>query len=430
MTTVTNSALAKPAVYETQRIQLTSPLLHIGSAVSRLNPFEYVQTDQRIYLPNQDVLARMLKQRGYLDDYIARIENREDITSLLEAALGENWRQVKSDRSEAIFPRSMSSLKWVEGRVTDLRPMIRNGMGHLYIPGTSIKGAIRTAIAYHLIKHADQYNVPKPQQISEIERKLRQSMGELRQRAKFFDDKLLMDQLFTDFDLVYGDRTVGARKGPNTDFMRAVHVTDTEPLLEKEVTNKRGQKGSLNLPVAAEVIVSSYFSDRKAKYRASIYTEMVRLVQTQFTLSLDREMLSWFHHNQQMQIPFQSVDDILNICQEFAQDQWDYEHDYWQEIQNNPNARHSNGGTINLDFGAIQDFYEPEQCPFSLRVGWASGMTGTTINLLLADELRAEIRDTCGIKATGFEAPKSRRTVVGTGGELKFVPGWAKFKIV
>jgi CRISPR-associated protein Csm5 len=428
MTTVTNSALAKPKVYETQRIQLTSPLLHIGSAVSRLNPFEYVQTDQRIYLPHQDVLARMLKRRGYLDDYIARIEDREDITSLLEAALGENWRQVKSDRGEAIFPRSMSSLKWVKGRVTDLRPMIRNGMGHLYIPGTSIKGAIRTAIAYHLLKHADQYNVPNPQQISEIERKLRQSMGELKHRAKFFDDKLLMDQLFTDFDLVYGDRQAGARKGPNTDFMRAVHVTDTEPLLEQQVINKQGQKGILNLPVAAEVIVSSHFPDRKAKHRASIYAEMVRLVKTQFTLSLDREMLSWFHHSQQMQIPFQTVDDILSICQEFAQDQWDYEHDYWQEIQPNPNARNSNGDTINLDFGAIQDFYQPEQCPFSLRVGWASGMTGTTINLLLADELRAEIRDNCGIKAPGFDAPKSRRTVVGTGGELKFVLGWVKFR--
>ena len=63
-------------------------------------------------------------------------------------------------------------------------------------------------------------------------------------------------------------------------------------------------------------------------------------------ISLDREMLSWFRHSQGMQIPFQSVDEILNICQEFAQDQWDYEHDYWQEIQNNPNARNSNGEPI------------------------------------------------------------------------------------
>nr|WP_231510490.1 hypothetical protein [Fischerella sp. PCC 9605] len=55
-------------------------------------------------------------------------------------------------------------------------------------------------------------------------------------------------------------------------------------------------------------------------------------------------------------------------------------------------------------------------------------MTGTTIGLCFDDELRAELRDICGIKAPGFEAPKSRRTVMNLNGEIKFVPGWVKFK--
>ena len=49
-------------------------------------------------------------------------------------------------------------------------------------------------------------------------------------------------------------------------------------------------------------------------------------------------------------------------------------------------------------------------------------MNGTTMGLLLNDDLRAEIRDTCGIKAPGFEAPKSRRTIRNTNGEIAFVP--------
>ncbi|NJR61127.1 MAG: type III-A CRISPR-associated RAMP protein Csm5 [Cyanobacteria bacterium CRU_2_1] len=425
MTAVTDNALAKPEVYETRRIQLTSPLLHIGSAVSRLNPFEYVQTDQRVYLPNQDVLARVLKQQGYLEDYIARIDWREDITSLLEAALGEDWRQAKSDRGEAIFPRLMSSLKWVEGRVTDLRPMIRNGMGYLYIPGTSIKGAMRTAIAYHMLKHSDRYRVPKEQQVSEIERRLRQSLGNLKQKAKFADDDLFMDRLFNNFDLVYQGQAVTVQEGSNTDFMRAVQVTDSTALIEEKFTTPKGKTAFINLPVVPEVIVSSHFPDGRAKYRASIYAEMVRSVKTEFSISLDTEMLSWFQGDRGLTIPFQSVTDLLNICQEFAQDQWDYEHDYWQNVKNNPNAQGKN-----LDFSAIREFYEAEQCPFSLRLGWASGMMGTTIGLLLDDALRAEIRDACGIRAPGFEAPKSRRTIMTKSGEIKFVPGWVKFKVV
>ncbi|UBF28007.1 type III-A CRISPR-associated RAMP protein Csm5 [Kovacikia minuta CCNUW1] len=422
-------SLIKPDFYEVKQIQLTSPILHIGSEVQKLNPFEYVQAGKFVYRPNQDALARALRERGHLNDYIQRIQDRQEIEPLLTMAFGDRWRSETDANGEPLFPESSISRKWTKQKITDLRPMIRNGMGQLYIPGSSIKGAIRTAVAYHLIKYSDRYHVPRQQQISEIERKLRESMGTLRQQAKFADDKLFMDRLFTDFDLMYGDRQFGNRKGPNTDFMRAVHVTDTAPLLEQEVVNKQGQKGSLNLPVVAEVLVSSHFEGWKAKYRASIYAEMVRLVQTQFSISLDQTMLSWFHHSQGMDIPFQTIDDILKICQEFAQDQWDYEHDYWQEIQNNPNAKNSNGETINLDFGAIQDFYEPEKCPYNIRLGWASGMTGTTISLLIRDEeLRSEIRDTCGIKAPGFEAPKSRRTVIAPSGEIKFVPGWVKFR--
>lgn len=418
-------ALSKPNVYETRQIQLTSPLLHIGSAVSRLNPFEYVQTDQRVYLPKQDVLARVLKEQGRLNDYIDRVNWRDDITPLLELAFGEDWRQAQSEDGEPIFPRSMSSLKWVNGKVTDLRPMIRNGMGNLYIPGTSIKGAIRTAIAYYMLKYSDRYHVPREQQVSEIERKLRQSMGNLKQKAKFADDDLFMNRLFSSFDLVHQGKAVPVREGPNTDFMRAVQVTDSTSLIEEKFTTKQGKQGFINLPVVPEVIVSSHFPDGKAKYRASIYAEMVRSVKAEFSISLDTEMLSWFQGDRGLTIPFRSVADILNICQEFAQDQWDYEHDYWNNLKDNSNAQGKN-----LDFNSIREFYEAENCPFDLRIGWASGMMGTTVGLLMDDALRAEIRDACGIRAPGFEAPKSRRTVMTKSDEIKFVPGWVKFKIL
>ncbi|OLP19171.1 type III-A CRISPR-associated RAMP protein Csm5 [Leptolyngbya sp. 'hensonii'] len=425
MTQAPDFVLTKPDVYKTCRIQLTSPILHIGSAVSKLNPFECVQTGRRVYLPDQNALARALKERGRLDDFIQRVEDRGDITSLLEDTFGDRWQTALTSEGDRLFPEHLISAKWTGEKITELRPMIRNGLGQLYIPGSSLKGAIRTAIAYYLLKHAERFNVPQQNQISAIESRLRKSMGELRHRAKFTDDSLFMNRLFADFDLIYQGKPVSAREGPNTDFMRAVHVTDSDPLIEQEIVNKRGQKGAINQAITTEVIVSSHFPDWKAKYRASIYTEMVRLAQTQFTITLDETMLSWFRHSQRMTLPFQTIEDLLKICQEFAQDQWDHEHYYWQEVKNNPNAQGKN-----LDFSDIRTLYEPEQCPFSLRVGWASGMAGTTVNLLLDDNLRMEIRDTCGLKAPGFEAPKSRRTVVGSSGAIKFVPGWVKFKVV
>jgi CRISPR-associated protein Csm5 len=354
--------------YESKTIQLTSPILHIGSEVSQLNPFEFVQVGSKIYLSNQEALAHLLQKQSerFIQDYITAIENQESIDRLLKVAFGEEWQEKLTSFSDV---RPLWTQEENE-KIKNLRPMIRNGMGQLYIPGSSIKGAIRTAIAYHLLKHS-------PEQVSDIERKLRQTIGNLKQKAKFADDQLFMAQLFSGFNLVYQNNLVlGQTSPPNTDFMRAIQITDTEPLF-KEKLNQRGQTIYRNVPVVAEVIVSSRFPDRKAKYRASIYVEMVRNVRSEFTMSLDSKMLSWFNH-QNIKIPFQSIEDILKICQEFAQDQWDYEHDYWIGVEDNFTS-----SSKKLAFSEIRKIYEPEQCPYSLRIGWGSGMTGTTINLLL-----------------------------------------------
>ena len=425
MVSTSENTLSKPEVYEKKRIQLTSPILHIGSEVSQLSRFEYVQTSDRVYVPDREALAKALNQRGKLQEYIRRIEEREEITSLLKDAFGDDWQTKKFD-GELIFPKTGINRNWTDETITDLRPIIRNGFGQRYIPGSSIKGAIRTAIAYHLLKREVDYRVPLSipfsNRVSEIEARLHDSMGAIKHNAKFTDDRLFMDSLFTDFDLSYQGRSVKSKIGPNTDFMRAIQVTDSQPLLEFKKVTKQGKNVFFNLPIVAEVIVSSRFPDYKAKYRASIYAEMVRNVQTEFTLSLDTEMLQWFTHNEGMQIPFKNLHELLKICQEFAQEQWDAEHDYWEDIKNN----RSQGKDLNFSY--IQELYEPTECPYSLRVGWASGMLGTTVSLCLDEKLVAEIRDTCGSKAPGFEAPKSRRTVVDHKGDIKYVPGWVKFK--
>jgi CRISPR-associated protein Csm5 len=424
--------LSKPETYETKRILLTSPMLHIGSAVSRLNPFEYVQTGSRVYLPNQEALARSLKQRGFLDQYIYEIENRNSIVSLLEKAFGDEWQKAKTGNGEPIFPRHLSSLKWTEERITDLRPMIRNGFGELYIPGSSIKGAIRTAIAYHLLKHSDRFNVPSSQRVSEIEQRLRRSMGDIRSKPKFVDDAVFMNQLFSDFQLIHdGTSAKGKTSLPNTDFMRAIQVADSQPFIEESIVDKQGKRRLFNLPVTSEVIVCSRFEDWRVKYKAPIFTEMVRQAKTYFTVKLDQAMLSWFHHQQNMTIPFKTIDELMEICREFAEDQWQHEAAYWQKLSSNSNARDSNRQSLNLSVSDIQDFYAKD-CPYDLRLGWATGMNGTTISLLLDQDLNQKIRDTCHSRnqAPGFDAPKSRRVATTSDRSLKFVLGWVKFKVL
>jgi CRISPR-associated protein Csm5 len=422
MTIVDELALKKPDLYETRKIQLTSPILHIGSSVSRLNPFEYVQTAKKVYLPNQEALAKGLLKKGgsFLNDYIQAIENREDITNLLKNAFGNEWWNTKDTNQNLIFPKNAISQNWTQEKISDLRPMIRNGMGYLFIPGSSIKGAMKTAILYHLLKHPDKYKVPQTTRVSEIEKQLKARLGELRNRRNQSSaDDELMNSLFSGFSLIYQGKTFSG-KSQNTDILRCLKVSDSESLIEKRFTSNTGQPIAINLPVVTKVIVSSRFADYRAKHKAPLYVEMVRNVKTQFTITIDKQMLALFQHNQGMKLPFNNIDELLEICQEFAQEQWDCEYNYWNDIKDNSRE--------NMDFALIRDTYEPEKCPYGMRLGWGSGMTGTTIGLCFDDELRAELRDICGSQAPGFEAPKSRRTIMSPNGEIKFVPGWVKFK--
>jgi CRISPR-associated protein Csm5 len=428
MLSSSSMSLIKPQEFESCAIQLNSPILHIGSEVPKLSPFEYVATSRFVYQPNAEVLARSLYQRGRLPDYLDAIAQRQSILPILERTFSDNWSQAQDANGQPLFPTVTRSLCWPESRqISDLRPMIRNGYRQLYIPGSSIKGAIRTAIAYHLLKNADEFKVPKQKRMSAIELQLQKSMGSLRQKAKFADDRLFMDSLFSDFRL--DDDRSDVATGPHTDFMRAIKVTDSEPLIEKKIPLKNGKHRFDNLPITAEVLVSSRYENYRAKYRASIYAELARNIRTTFTITLDHYLLNKMQHLQGMKIPFQSVADIFKICEAFAQDQWDAEHDYWQDVQNNSNERDQNRNNRNLDFGAIRDFYGATTCPYSLRLGWGSGMNGTTVGLLLDEQLRSQLRDTVGIKAPGFEAPKSRRTIIDPKGEIRFVPGWAKLSL-
>lgn len=431
--------------YEIKTIRLSSPLLHIGSEVSSLNRFEYVRAGNRVYFPRQDALSQALYERGgrVLNDYIERVEKNESIYSFLKDTFGEDWEQAKTQAGQDIFSHSLPiwALDNDFSQVSDVRPMIRNGMGELYIPGSSIKGAIRTAIAYHLLKHQSQYRTPVP--VSEIEQKIRDSLNtdDYRQSLKnkrnqgFYSNEAFMKALFEQFDLRYQDQDYQFRQGPNTDFMRAISVSDSATIMPKKVKFKSGKTANRNFTALSQIIISSYYKDGKAKYhdKALIFAEVIRHVSTTFTLSVDFEMLSWFFQEQGMQIPFKTVGELLKICQEFSTEQWAGEYDYWYDVKNN----YSSGNSYNpktLDFDIIREFYEPEDCPYHLRLGWGTGMNGVTINWLLQSKTRSDIRDACAsrkeCKAPGYEAPKSRRTAVNQQGEIAYPLGWVQFKVL
>jgi|GEM_PF-412071 CRISPR-associated protein Csm5 len=446
--------------YEYKRIQLTSPLLHIGvGETGALNLFEYIQENGNIYFPNltalvevlhnpeniqkskaiqkarkpQESRSEFLKQFEQLSqDYIRVIETQpadqvkligkilSDLKRLYDQALGKKWLD-----NETIIPDTAISNKWVNRLIArDIAPMIRNGFGEIYIPGSSIKGAIRTAIAYYLLKH----QVPK--QKSEIEQQLATVMSsdQIKKNKKFMDDQKLTESqlsfnsyLFSNFKLKLPDykQPFGKPDTANTDFLRAIKVTDSIPLLIDDETEE-------NLPVVAEVLTSSFQESkglRMATKKAYNCLEMIWNLKSESYIVIDKAMLDQFQHEQRMQLPskLKTVQGILEICQEFAQHQWEHEQRYWSSITDSPN----------LNFSSVREFYA-NPCSYNLRLGSGSGMTGTTVDLLFQEATRAKIRDACGKPTNSTETPKSRRTALipNQGNPIKQPLGWVNLTVI
>ena len=64
-----------------------------------------------------------------------------------------------------------------------------------------------------------------------------------------------------------------------------------------------------------------------------------------------------------------------------------------------------------------------------VRLGWGSGLLGTTVDMLLDESDVQRIRDTLFLPRYGTPAPKSRRLAARQGNA--YLPlGWAKVKVV
>jgi CRISPR-associated protein Csm5 len=144
-------------VYELM-IDILSPI-HIGTD-DELEPFDYVIRDrklQRISL-QKFVMGLSVEQRSHFEGLI----ERNDINALRQF-IAENadpasalYTADVTSGVETIYERKFSDI----GNQLLIRPFIRSELSHdPILPGSSLKGAVRTAIVSHI---ANAANLPKP----------------------------------------------------------------------------------------------------------------------------------------------------------------------------------------------------------------------------------------------------------------------------
>lgn len=136
----------------------TTPV-HIGSGETySKNSYIYDRYNQDVYFLNEGKWAGYLHSKGLLDRFALAVERDYKFLSIYD------WLKENALRG-GTMPGLLGTLKasgvvspavHVEAdkneRLNDVKAFIRNGAGDYYIPGSSIKGAMRTAILSHAVR--------------------------------------------------------------------------------------------------------------------------------------------------------------------------------------------------------------------------------------------------------------------------------------
>jgi CRISPR type III-A-associated RAMP protein Csm5 len=270
-------------------------------------------------------------------------------------------------------------------------------------PGTSLKGIFRTGVLYGILSE-DRIRG------QELERKISDQIGFVKgqeYRKKFFSQNMIQEDLLQSF------RLPNARP-QNQDLLRCLTVRDAYPVYNSVRTQVvKIQFLSKNRDEAF------YWSNKKkpsgedSGSPLEIWLEAVVEGVFQVELIWDRRLFETFRRENSRveKWPVSGLDDLLTLTVKMSRDLCKHE------------ALFFNGPGV--DAGKSLQRWYTQRTGNLFRIGFGSGMLGTTVNLLWSEPVRQKIRNACGHPRGNDPAPKSRRIWQRAEGE--WLPmGWLR----
>lgn len=380
------------SIYETKRFRLiTKSPIHIGSMEQRITRFEFIHHGQYIWPISEDKLSIFLQSKNLITSYVTAIEKEGNRFNLADFFRNKGIN-LKEEDLEKISKRKIKILSDAQG-IQDLRPLIRDGFGTPYIPGTSIKGVIRTALLYNALKDLKEHNPSRFHQ--EIENKISADIDAdhgRKNKTKFFE--WANKKWFKDFILL------GKRGSPNTDWLRMIHISDAYSQNKME---------TILIPVNILKKEKDWTYKQEPSGRpTTIWIECIpENTVFEFEAAWDKNLLEDFkRNNRDLHLP-ENLDGILSNINSWARDIFNFEKNL---LRGHP----------------LENWYRNNVSNF--RIGFGSGMLSTTIVVLVSEDLRKKIRNYAGLNRGNDTAPKSRRVWLRSG--IPIPLGWAVLEVV
>lgn len=362
-------------------IEVISPV-HIGSG-GAISPIEYVVED-KLYRADMDKIFE---------------DKRFDTNRFIEGAkggalyLGEFIPELAKEHVRYALDISQSTRTNLQGLIgsssSEVREFIKT-KDDAYIPGSSIKGAIRTAILWWVLKNdRDKFH--------RAENYLK-SLVRSRNRV----DKRWVDDEIEKF--VFGG-------DPTHDILKALHISDTTAVSTEK----------LRIEEVRTLTTAMQGHNWKGFYT---FVEALKLgIKLDLEINIDEFLLKGdaarelhFENKQEL------IREIPKMCDEFAKELIKEEISFFEKY-NKPK-----------ELDKVLEFYERvretrEGDSFLLHLAWGSGWHGMTVGRLLESNLLRDLRRKFRLGKAGVtEFPKTRR-IVFEEGEPRYPLGWVKLRV-
>jgi CRISPR-associated protein Csm5 len=327
--------------------------LHIGTGRTLLHEYDYAVHDRKTWVINQSALLEAQKD---VDD--PKVAQR--LATIPPAQLLEDADFVEGNR---LFRYVLMGQPRSQAEGIEVQEQFKDVFEHPYIPGSSLKGALRTVIGWHAWK----------------ELKLEPDASLLKPRREWAGAKF--------------EQTIFGRD-PNNDALRALHVSDSDPqdaskllLINVRIINPGGGDGA---PVQMEAVSPDTTFTGTMKFDLALYSDWAR--KNQLKLGGEKWLMN-----------------LAKIANDHAKERIEAELQWFKQVKN---------------AGPVLDLYRqlakanlPDN-QFFLRLGWGTGWDDKTFGSnLQADEDFMEYiihryRMTKGQREAGDAFPGSRRGVV------------------
>jgi len=308
-------------------IETLTPV-HVGSGNLLYNNTDFVQVniggEPHIAVISEDKIWKLLGEQ-HLDKWLIAIAKKENLKEFLKRFAPEAKSKDYSKRRMPLYCRLKEN--------DTLKECIHNGIGLPYIPGSSIKGAIRTAIL------ASRANM-----ISNKENKIQQD-----KRGRIVITGANIEQE------LFG-------KDPNSDIFRFIQVGDAYFDEETEIATRL-----INLNIRQNS------DDLRDSSKSQIVEAIGMEAKSEFQMKVSKEYYEFVKKNNSNigNLPVSSIGDLFRLINEHTRNLIEEEINYWSDI-----IEHKDGGNDYVD-EMQKILQEINHCEVGkscvLRIGHASG---------------------------------------------------------